>query len=231
MHQSKLAAKPRRQLTTKEKEQRPHIYDKCKCGQMKARIAKQCNDCKIRSKKTVVSAHVFKINSKFCRYIPLTRGQAAIVYSWRYKELSQYEWYASLLPKLGIFYAFRNIIKSDGTKTTISMHRQIIGGGSERIDHHNHNGCDNRDENLRPCTPGQNGANTKCRSKSGFKGVYAIARNKVNPWASRITINNKTHWLGNFKKREEAARAYDRAAIRAFGEFAHLNFTVTDYVN
>jgi len=66
------------------------------------------------------------------------------------------------------FYAVRN---QDGK--TILMAREILQCDSERVDHENHDTLDNRDGNLRPATPGQNGANQgrHINNTSGYKGV------------------------------------------------------------
>ena len=39
-----------------------------------------------------------------------------------------------------------------------------------------------------------------------------------------IKINGRSTYLGRFTDEVDAARAYDEAAITAWGEFAHLNF-------
>lgn len=54
---------------------------------------------------------------------------------------------------------------------------------------------------------------------SGFKGVYRSAR--TGKWAARIGINGTRHFLGWFQTVEEAAAAYQRAALQLQGAFVH----------
>ena len=98
------------------------------------------------------------------------------------------------------------------------------------VDHFNHNGLDNRKANLRIATKAQNAYN--CGKKPGryssdFKGV----RKSDNSWSSRTYVNGRRIHLGTFKTEIEAARAYDRAALKYHGEFACLNFPREDYIN
>lgn len=79
-----------------------------------------------------------------------------------------------------------------------------------------------RRENLRSCTPSQNAANAKKRvGASGFRGVSYQARSKR--WYASIYHNMKRIRLGGFDSPEEAAMAYNRAALEYYGEFATLN--------
>lgn len=47
-------------------------------------------------------------------------------------------------------------------------------------------------------------------------------------WRARITVSRKTQHLGTFSTAEEAALAYDAAAINTWGEYARLNFPGRD---
>jgi hypothetical protein len=101
------------------------------------------------------------------------------------------------------------------------MHKLLIPGVS-RIDHRNRDGLDNRRENLRPATQSQNMANSRSRPGSSlFKGVSWIRRDRR--WYASIMFNYRSISLGNYVSEIEAAKAYNAAAIRLFGEYARLN--------
>jgi hypothetical protein len=96
---------------------------------------------------------------------------------------------------------------------------------TEKIDHITgvHNNL-----NLRLATTSQNAANKKkansykgkkCSSK--FKGVSWVK--KTNKWQAQIKFHGKAIYLGVFTNELEAAKAYNNAAIKYFGEFAKIN--------
>lgn len=111
----------------------------------------------------------------------------------------------------------------NGKWVTVTMHRLIMNPPTDRLtDHKNHNGLDNRKLNLRLATHSQNSQNRRTQhlNKTGYKGLY---RNGGNQWAVKIGINGKKVYLGTFKTKEQAALAYNEAALEHFGEFACLN--------
>jgi len=92
------------------------------------------------------------------------------------------------------------------------------------VDHEDRNYLNNQRSNLRLATKSQNQANSNLRidSTSGYKGVTWHVR--IMRWQAKIQVRKTRIFLGYFKTPEEAARAYDKAAKRYFGEFANLNF-------
>jgi hypothetical protein len=91
------------------------------------------------------------------------------------------------------------------------------------VDHKFHNNFDNRKENLRIATNYQNAQNTKKVKphSSKYKGVYFDKHE--NEWRADIYVMGKHICLGYFDNEEDAATAYNDAAIKYFGEFAYLN--------
>lgn len=90
-----------------------------------------------------------------------------------------------------------------------------------QIDHIDGDGLNNRRTNLRWATQSQNFANRRpMEGTSKFKGVSRFRRK----WQVKVKLNRESHWVGLFDDEVEAAKAYDAAAIRLFGEYARLNF-------
>lgn len=90
------------------------------------------------------------------------------------------------------------------------------------VDHINMDGSDNRWVNIRECTKAQNGMNTRIRgnNKSGYKGVTFYK--PTSKWMACIKAEGKTIYLGYHLTPEEASKAYEKAAIKYFGEFARM---------
>ncbi len=142
-----------------------------------------------------------------------------------YKRLREYEWFAQ--KGKNCFYAVRRARGPKGSKlATIYMHRELIDvGDGLLIDHVNQDSMDNRRANLRGATRAQNIRNRKkfsTSSVSKYKGIYRYKDKKR--WIARIMFERKRIHLGIFRNEIDAAKAYDRAAIKYHGEFASLNF-------
>jgi hypothetical protein len=58
-------------------------------------------------------------------------------------------------------------------------------------------------------------------NSSGYKGVSF--NNSSKKWRAQIWLNSKSYHLGLFIDPIDAARAYNEAALKYHGEFAHLN--------
>lgn len=156
------------------------------------------------------------------RLIPLTKGQNTAVDSRNYEWLNQWNWCV----KTGgtnhsKFYAARTVIK-DGVKKTVFMHRVIVGLSDEDprdVDHHNGDGLDNRQRNLRPCTRPENCANSPRNKKntSGYKWVSLERNHGRKPW--KVIIGGR--YVGHYASAHEAHEASKEAATRLYGEFVH----------
>lgn len=117
------------------------------------------------------------------------------------------------------WYAYTSV-----KRDALYMHDLVMSRekGTE-IDHRNRDGLDNVRQNLRKATRSQNISNSGLRKNntSGYKGVCFLRRERK--WVAAIGFNSRTIFLGHFETALEAAKAYNRAAVKYHGEFAFLN--------
>lgn len=145
------------------------------------------------------------------REIILTKGKSAIVDDSDYQWLSQWKW---TYHNQG--YAYRGMGGRKNRKC-ILMHRLIMNtpDGMD-TDHINMNKLDNRRVNLRICDRSLNLANQGGRLGSSlYRGVHYSKKQKA--WLSQIKDNGRTKHIGSFKNEREAAKAYNLAATRKYG--------------
>lgn len=125
-----------------------------------------------------------------------------------------------------VYYASKTIGGRNGKKWRLHrlvMHLRGIDIEGKEIDHKDGDGLNNRFSNLRIATSSQNKTSRPVRSdsKSGFKGVEFQKKN--NNWCAYIVYDGKKRHLGVYKTPEDAALAYNRAAIEQWGEYAWTN--------
>jgi len=130
-----------------------------------------------------------------------------------------------------LYYAVRHATaaeKLSGLPSTIFLHNTIMGNPPFGFtwDHIDKNGLNNERSNLRLATHSQQRANHKLHSNntSGYRGVTWLSTR--NCWRAKISVRGQFQLIGYFNTAEQAAHAYDSAALLQHGEFANLNFTV-----
>lgn len=105
-----------------------------------------------------------------------------------------------------------------------ALHRIIMKASDNMVvDHIDGNPLNNRKSNLRICTRPENSRNQRIRNDntSKYKGVSLDKSRKK--WLGYIGVNGKKTYLGSYNTKEDAAKAYNEAAIKYHGEFAKLN--------
>jgi hypothetical protein len=153
--------------------------------------------------------------------IPLSRGKVSRIDPDDYEWLNQWNWFCATRG-----YAVRNTYDRDAGKwRTVYMHRLILDAQPGQIvDHINGDPLDNRRENLRLATPGQNMHNRKPTSTPTscpqYKGVGRRASGRYHAY---ISVKGKMYYLGTYDEAKTAALIYDAAARRYFGRYARLN--------
>lgn len=147
--------------------------------------------------------------------VPLSRGLFATIDKADADVVSRYNWYA-INPDGHGWYANRNT--SDGGAEF--LHRLIAGAEpGELIDHKDRDTLNCRRGNLRRATPRESNANQRIDRTNNTSGYRGVCRHRTR-WVARVADQH----IGLYDSAEDAARAYDAAAIALFGEFAVVNF-------
>lgn len=95
--------------------------------------------------------------------------------------------------------------------------------GPMEIDHRDGNPSNNAWVNLRLASHAQNTRNRPA-NRQGTSKYCGVSWDRVNrKWRATISSGGRLKCLGRFPIEEDAARAYDEAATRAYGDFARLN--------
>lgn len=162
--------------------------------------------------------------------ITTKKGEQILVDDEDYEYLKNFTWGARGI--CGTRYAYNGTIGL--------MHRVILGLSDRKItvDHKDRNGLNNQKENLRIATSSENACNKNPSGEVKYLGVtksmYSVThydevgnmirmKCKRDKYIAKIAKKGKTKYLGIYKTPEEAALAYNKAAIEIHGEFANLN--------
>lgn len=155
--------------------------------------------------------------------IELSKGYVALVDDEDFEYLNVFSWYTQTFPHTEIMYASRTQTKP--IRKCIKMHRLILNPlENEMVDHIDGNGLNNQKSNLRLVNNQRNLQNSKPyknKKYSNYKGVgYDLKRKKFR---ANIRVNKVLIYLGRFETELEAAEAYNKAALKYFGEYSRIN--------
>lgn len=162
------------------------------------------------------------------KLIKLSQNKFAQVDDEDFEIVNKHKWSLKKNEKSNTYYAIRSYPK------TVYLHRFImkVYDKSIWIDHKDRNGLNCQKSNLRISTPSQNCMNRqpKKNGSSKYLGVHKskVLNKKLNKYYIKyvacIVLDGIQEEIGRFNDEIDAAKAYDKIALKHHKEFANLNF-------
>lgn len=109
----------------------------------------------------------------------------------------------------GEFYAIGALGSVDGVRKNLFLHRLVTNAPRYyEVDHRNHCGLDNRDENLRVLNTSQNQQNRKGATRKSSSGIRGVHWHKhAKKWEVQVKVDGKKITIGRFADIKEAEKA------------------------
>lgn len=156
------------------------------------------------------------------------QGKYILVDDEDYNYLSQFSWHLSRKGYAEAYIPVR--LQEKYPSVSMQMQRMLmldsITEEGQMVDHINRDKLDNRRENLRLCNMSESNRNRgpiHFKHSSSITSKYKGVHWSKNKWRATIEVNGKKIYLGFFDNEQDAARAYNGAAKKYFGDYAYLN--------
>lgn len=136
---------------------------------------------------------------------------------------SQFRWHASK-QKYGIYA--RTFLQKTPKYIVGHMHRMLLNAPNDSlVDHKNSDTLDNRRENLRLATPGQNGQNKRGARIDSLTGARGVQQNRSGSFHAYVNVDGKRVSLGTYETLEAASAIAQEArrTLMPYSKEAEVN--------
>lgn len=175
------------------------------------------------TKKRLVKPNIVREIDSNTIEMDLTQGYKCILDMEDYDRIKNLRWAAAKRKNNDAVYAMSTVPPSLGRKT-VRMHRLILNcPESKEVDHIGgvHTTLDNRKQNLRIVSSGQNSMNQSLKSRVSSTGHKNIYRRK-HGFVVQIRLDGKLHSIGSFKNIGDAISKRDEKLLLLHGEYSRV---------
>lgn len=144
------------------------------------------------------------------RPLPVWKNNA--IWGWSWFDVDDWKLLRNVTLWSSDGYVFRTLYTDDGMKTTIAIHRQIMGlknGDPLEVDHIDRDPLNNRRSNLRIVTRYQNEGNHDF-SGSTSKKIGVSYDSRLNKWKAQGSLDGTYVYLGVYTSEDAAVAARRR---------------------